>query len=281
MSELKWIYYEENSSVFFPSLKTLSLNCCPKLRGWRRRGDYNKESDTGDHLSLPLSFSCLSHLEIWNCPSMTCMPTFPHLDGWLRLSKCSMKPLKDTCLVGAESSTLYPLSSLRSLSIGYNEDIESMPEEWMQNLKSLQRLCIMGFSVITSLSRQLQHLPSQLQSLSVSEVNELDVLWKQDEDDECIQCEASFYCLRSLQTISFDYCPDMKALPEQIGKLQSLKHFNISYCNKLESLPEAMLHLSNLQTLEIEGCRMLGERCKAETGQDWPKIAHTPSIHIS
>ncbi|MED6170797.1 hypothetical protein PIB30_034598 [Stylosanthes scabra] len=280
MDELRWIYYEENSSVFFPSLKTLTFFECRKLRGWRRWGDNNKESETDDHLSLPLSFSCLSHLELSGCPSMTCMPTFPHLDKSLWLEDCSVKALKETCLVGSESCTLYPLSALMELNINHVRDIESMPEEWMQNLKSLHHLSIGISSVVPILSRQLQHLPSQLHSLTIWGVNEL-VVWKDDEDGDCTPCQASFYCLHSLQTLSFEFCRNMKALPAQIGKLQSLKHISISYCGKLESLPEGMRHLSNLQTLEIKLCPILSERCKAESGQDWPKIAHIPSIRIS
>jgi hypothetical protein len=56
---------------------------------------------------------------------------------------------------------------------------------------------------------------------------------------------------------------------------------------------EGSLHIDNLQnkqllyqrtltsdSLEIYGCSELKERCKVNTGDDWPKIAHIQSIEV-
>ncbi|KAM3326868.1 hypothetical protein P3S67_001994 [Capsicum chacoense] len=49
----------------------------------------------------------------------------------------------------------------------------------------------------------------------------------------------------------------------------------------LTSLPEGMRSLTALQRLNISWCSsILKQRCKKEVGEDWPKIAHIPSVDI-
>ena len=271
MKELKYVHYEEISDVFFPSLETLFLENCKNLKGWQRLGDDNKANEIDNHLLLP-RFPRLSSLEIWECPNLTCMPTFSHLVEKLVLVNYRGKPMVETRLVQLESF-FYPLSALKHLQIGKEIEIEAMAKKWMQNLTSLDYLSLWG-----SWLQHLQHLPSELQELDITFVHDdkLD-LWK-DEDEDSTQCHGSPLALRSLQKLSIRYCKNLKALPEQIGNLQSLKHIQIAFCPKLESLPEAMSCLTNLQTLYIDSCPLLRYRWQPETGEDWPKIAHIPNI---
>lgn len=75
---------------------------------------------------------------------------------------------------------------------------------------------------------------------------------------------------------------DIETLPNQwICNLPSLQHVIFDSCSNMESLPEGMSRLINLQTLEITACPLLHERCKRETGADWPKIAHIPNIKVA
>jgi hypothetical protein len=46
-------------------------------------------------------------------------------------------------------------------------------------------------------------------------------------------------------------------------------------------LPTTIQCLGGLEILKIHGCPELGNRCKKETGEDWPKIAHVKDICIS
>jgi structure-specific endonuclease subunit SLX1 len=46
-------------------------------------------------------------------------------------------------------------------------------------------------------------------------------------------------------------------------------------------LPTTIQYLSGLKRLEIIGCPELENRCREETGEDWPKIAHVQDLYIS
>jgi hypothetical protein len=139
---------------FFPSLSSLDIRNCPNLKGWWRK-DYDNEPD---HLLLP-SFPCLSQLEIGNCPKLTSMPPFPYIKESLKLSFTSSKVLQQTMKMGTRqrastattstsSSSCFPLSQLQSLELTEVNDLESLPEEWLGNLTSLQRLVIRGCPIL-------------------------------------------------------------------------------------------------------------------------------------
>jgi hypothetical protein len=140
----------------FPSLSSLELIECPNLKGWWRK-DYDNEPD---HLLLP-SFPCLSQLWIINCPKLTSMPPFPYLKESLKLYRTSSKVLQQTMKMGTRqrastattststsSSSCFPLSQLQYLKLQHVKDLESLPEEWLGNLTSLQRLVIRGCPIL-------------------------------------------------------------------------------------------------------------------------------------
>ncbi|XP_057740681.1 putative disease resistance protein RGA3 [Arachis stenosperma] len=262
-------YYESIGDVFFPSLKKLYFSGCENLRGWE-----NNANETQNHISLP-PFPRLSSLQIANCPNLTCMPSFPHLVKELELRwGSSVKPLLETCMVKHESSSISPLSHLKRLWLWGVTEIEAMAEDWMKNLTSLQILELGGSSTIQILSRHLQYLPSQLQQLQMS--------FDDDKVDLCkdTQGRGPPLALSSLHKISFWYCENMKALPEQIDDLQSLRHIEIMNCPKLESLDEAERCLTNIHTLSIRDCPLLKRRYNTESGKHRAKIAHIPNISI-
>ncbi|XP_011031341.1 PREDICTED: putative disease resistance protein RGA4 isoform X2 [Populus euphratica] len=72
-------------SMFFPSLKTLNIFDCPRLKGWwkrRSRDEINDDSDesTIEEGLIVLCFPRLSSLFISECANLTSMPLFPTLD---------------------------------------------------------------------------------------------------------------------------------------------------------------------------------------------------------
>ncbi|XP_057741011.1 putative disease resistance protein RGA4 [Arachis stenosperma] len=272
MRSLEWMdYYENIGDVFFPSLEQLKISFCGNLRGWEMLGDDKNENETQNHLSLP-PFPRLSSLVINDCPKLTCMPSFPHVEKLELEWHSNVKPTLETCMVKHESSSISPLSHLKQLS-GVTE-IEAMAEDWMKNLTSLQSLHLGGSSAIQILSRHLQYLPSQLQHLDISFDDEKLDLWKHT------QGRGPPHALSSLQTIIFYGCENMKALPEQIGNLQSLRVLEISHSPKLESLDEAERCLTNIHTLRIYGCPILKRKYDPDSGEDRAKIAHIPNITI-
>ncbi|KAJ1382314.1 Virus X resistance protein-like, coiled-coil domain [Sesbania bispinosa] len=259
MNELKYMHYYDISHVFFPSLERLILFDCKNLMGWQKLAN-----DVDNHCSLP-PFPRLSYLEIWDCPNLTCMPTYPYLVE-LRLISCNVKPLIETCLVQLHSSSFNPLSGLKQLYVT-EIDVEAMPKKWMENLTSLEHLSLSGLLIIVPMLQHLRHLSAELQDLRICQVDKLD-LWKDEKP----------HGLQSLQKISIEFCDNLKALPQQIYDLQSLRHIKILHCHNLESLPEGMQCLTNLQTLRISHCHLLRKRC--QIGEDWPNIVHIPNIII-
>ncbi|XP_029126793.1 putative disease resistance protein RGA4 isoform X2 [Cajanus cajan] len=84
----------------------------------------------------------------------------------------------------------------------------------------------------------------------------------------------------SLQTLSIEDCRNLEMLPEWLTSLTNLKIFGISYCLELSSLPDNFHHLTALEILEIEGCPALCRKCQPRVGEYWPKISHIKRLEI-
>ncbi|KAH9717494.1 hypothetical protein KPL71_021835 [Citrus sinensis] len=67
---------------------------------------------------------------------------------------------------------------------------------------------------------------------------------------------------------------------EDITIMPQLNSLDISLCNNLKSLPDQILQSKTLENLTIEKCPILEVRFKKDTGEEWPKISHIPSIRI-
>ncbi|XP_027337786.1 putative disease resistance protein RGA1 [Abrus precatorius] len=245
LRELEYIYlYEDGFAVtFFPSLENLVLINCPKLRGWRRRGDDINDSH---NLSSSLSFPRFSQLNVYGCPKLTCMPTFPKVEN-LFLYHCSAEPLiatlNSTCSADSSSSAA-PLSILEELAISVPMNL---PKGWMQNLTSLKCL--------------------QIGWCDSETPEEFETGFKDDTN-----------CLSSLRKISIVTCERLKALPDWICNLSLLQHIDIYNCPNLASLPEGMSRLKNLKIFEVKWCSLLLKECRTETSAVSRQIAHIPQI---
>ena len=64
-----------------------------------------------------------------------------------------------------------------------------------------------------------------------------------------------------------------------ISIMPRLQSLTIWECPKLKSLPD-FLPTTPLKKLRIYWSPILGECCKTEIGDQWPKISHIPNIEI-
>jgi Leucine-rich repeat (LRR) protein len=304
---------------FFPSLKKIVFHKCFNLRGWLRRRhssvEVNSDGDNSveimtetpmtEHFLLP-SFPCLSTLEIYDCPVLTSMPMFPHLERELVLMNTSSKPLQQTMMmnmpapqslttttIGSSSST--PLSKLKFIKLDSIADLETLPEEWLKNLTSLESLRIYKCHKLNSISQGIQHLTA-LRDLEIGSCPELELA--NDEDGMQWQGLKSLFSLKfshlpklvtlplglqhvtTLQKLVISNCYNLTAIPKWIQNCTSLQEFKISDCSRLTSLPEGMRSLTSLQWLKIYRCPILLQRCEREVGDDWPKIAYIPNLEF-
>ena len=68
-----------SKTPFFPSLSSLSIRECPKLKGWWRNSDDDDDDNEPHHLLLPSFPPSLSELTIIDCPNLTSMPDLTSL----------------------------------------------------------------------------------------------------------------------------------------------------------------------------------------------------------
>jgi hypothetical protein len=169
------------------------------------------------------------------------------------------------------SSSPSPLSKLKSLALAY---IESLPDEWLLNLNSLNTLSIECCPRLTSLSGVLRYLTS-LERLTIYDCNEFSPLSDVDDNDGMEWKRLN--CLRYLQ---FRELPKLKSLPAGLQHIATLQHLQIRDCPNLMSFPEWMCCLSSLEKLTIKQCPQLEKKYGGRIGEDWDKIAHIPHIEI-
>ncbi|KAK9921777.1 hypothetical protein M0R45_030274 [Rubus argutus] len=80
-----------------------------------------------------------------------------------------------------------------------------------------------------------------------------------------------------LEKLSLSDLPQITKLPEWLqGAANTLQDLDIENCSNLEGMDR----LTALRDLKIKDCTELQRRCKRDTGEDWPKIAHIPNLSI-
>lgn len=157
------------------------------------------------------------------------------------------------------------LNSLKSLSIENCHGLTCLPNG-MRHATALERLTIMYCMNLASLPNDLHRLLA-LKSLTILSCPELALL---PED---------LHHITTLQILEIHLCPKLSELPK-MEDLSSLRSLSISDCPNLKSLPEGIQQLTALQHLSIRGCPDLEKRYERGKGEDWPKIAEIPYVHI-
>jgi hypothetical protein len=282
---------------FFPSLKEIKLCDCNYLKGWwrtRRHSSVEVNSD-GDnsveitavtpmteHCLLP-SFPCLSILEIHDCPMLTSMPMFPHLERQLVMRNTSSKLLQQTVMmnmaapqsptpttIGSSSST--PLSKLKLIKLDSIADLETLPEEWLKNLTSLESLSISYCNRLKSISQGIQHLTA-LHDLDIKDCPKLELA----NDEDGMQWQG----LKSLFSLSFSNLPKLVSLPLGLQHVTTLQKLVISNCYNLTAITEWIQNCTSLQELKIfdrSSWTSLPEGMRSRTSLQSMKIHRRPNL---
>ncbi|XP_022771979.1 putative disease resistance protein RGA1 [Durio zibethinus] len=274
----------------FPLLSSLRISYCPKLVKLQMVQSVKhldiEETSVTLLRSVIMNATCLTSLRIGFFHELTDLPdgllqNQKHLDRlWISSSNLkslsnqldnlsALKHLQLDCGSKLESlpAGLQSLSSLETLRLNQCDSLVALSVNGLHGLSSLSSLWVQNCKKLASLSGGMRYLIS-LQDMHISVCPELTSL------PESIQH------LSSLRSLRIWYCEGLISLPNEIQHLALLSELEIGYCSNLMSLPQGMRSLTALKTLRIEGCPHLEKRCKQERGEDWPNIAHIPSIVI-
>ena len=173
---------------------------------------------------------------------------------------------------GALESNLLKEKHLQSLTLDWlREDVDEanvgydgMSLEALQPHPNLKRLCIRNNGGVT--------FPSWLPSLT----NLVRLVLINQKKWQHLPSLVSFPSLKYIYLESLDSLDKISEMEWQsLSRLSSLWLF---FLPNLVSIPMGIQHITTLQYLYISDCPISLERCKRETGEDWPKIAHIPNL---
>ncbi|KAK8626934.1 hypothetical protein V6N13_134563 [Hibiscus sabdariffa] len=255
-----------NGGEHFPLLNYLTIrDCCPKLVKLPMLQSLKvvvvKNANVTLLESLMMNATNLTSLRLFQYGE----PIMDLPDGLLRNHKQLETLSIANCSLKSSSDLLNNLSSLKRLELHNCSQLESLPRG-LQNLRCLESLSLIGCDSLVSLA------VNGLSSLSSLEIMSCEKLSSLTE---------SLQHLSSLRRLSIWRCERLSGLPNEIQHLTSLSTLEIVGCPDMMSLPQGVRSLTALQTLIIEECPHLERRCKKETGEDWPLIAHIPHIQIT
>ncbi|RWR75836.1 putative disease resistance protein RGA4 [Cinnamomum micranthum f. kanehirae] len=237
-------FYGNEVSGGFPSLIKLEIVNMQKLKTW-----------SGLEWKGERAFPRLVKLEISTCPMLTTMEFFPDIKD-LNVDQGMMQSLKN-------------LKSFESMHQQNCNQSFFADEDQIRSHSSLQDLNILYCDKLIFSGLGLRYL-SSLERLRI---------WNNNEFAHAAH-ELSF--LTSLQSMWLDGCHGLKSLPEGIGNLTSLRELIIHSCPEMVSFPRELQRLSALKELIIYECHpSLEIRCTKDTGEDWDKIQHIPSVKIN
>ncbi|XWS16365.1 hypothetical protein CRYUN_Cryun34aG0079500 [Craigia yunnanensis] len=189
---------------------------------------------------------------------------------------------------------LQPPTCLEKLEIwGYSSP--TIFPNWMMGLTKLRHVSL-GFCFHLNLLPPLGKLPS-LESLYIGEMRslkevgveflgverkEISALSSSSESPSSVTAFPSLKHLEFRDMEEWDYwVPLTSEEEEHIIVMPRLCSLTIDSCPKLSALPCYIVQNTSIKQLDISQSPILSERCGKETGEDWLKISHIPSIIIN
>ncbi|KAF9593127.1 hypothetical protein IFM89_020337 [Coptis chinensis] len=232
------------------------VGSCTALRQLIRLELYNMPNVEGWCSECLLLPSCLKSLQLYNCPKLI-LPT-PLSSS---ITSLSVGKGNDPSLKSVEN--LHNLSYLRIT--GFDE-VETLPEAPLRNLKRLQYLAIYDCDKLKRLPTELENL-STITKLFILRCRGLESLTeglrnltslKQLRVDDCRSLkslsESLLQHLTALQKLGIWHCPELEIMSVDFQHLISLQDLQLAWLPQLTSLPEEIKHARRLQTLEIRNC---------------------------
>ncbi|KAK4368331.1 hypothetical protein RND71_012123 [Anisodus tanguticus] len=259
LPDLKGVSIEEGEEQF-PSFHEMWIEDCPlltfpRLLSLRKLRNMKCSNMTLASISNLCGLTCL---EIANNKELTSFPE----EVLTYLTNLEILSIGGFTKLEVLPSSLASLTALKSLHIGYCNQLESLPEQGLQGLTSVR-------------TGNIRHLAS-LNSLHCVHLDGLP-MFHSGEDTITHPEELALWQLPEA-LLPFTICnlcvcrfPSLTLLPEWLGELTSLKELNILQCDNLGSLPECMERM-NLQSLNILFCAILDKRCEPGQGEDCYKI---------
>ncbi|KAF5729346.1 hypothetical protein HS088_TW21G01511 [Tripterygium wilfordii] len=264
---------EELQMAHFGELATLSLGFGYEKLSYLQRLEI---SGCPYLTELPQNFCKLARLKelrVCSCPSLLSFPEtgFPPGLLGLEIKDCEALellpewlmnnhevPFLLECLVIESCSSLASLPNgrmprlLKQLEIKNCRNLEYLPEEIIQNNRSLEFLTIVGCHALRSFPEGAFALPAA-SSTTAMKIKQLVI----QDCSNLASLPGGLHNLIYLDHLEIEDCPLLLSFPEPGLPASKLLSIKISNCRNLRSLPNRMSSLTSLEELCIDGCSRL------------------------
>jgi hypothetical protein len=247
-----------SSLILFPNLKSLIFDSFGEWEEWDGIGG-------GGVTIMP----CLESLSILNCPKLKALPNF-----------LETTPLQDLRIDARISDwmTIATSTRLKELHLYLTGCIN------LEHLPPVGKLPFLEYLKVKNASF------STKDSLKKVGVEFLGIESNNNKKDEgSTSSSSSLVLFPNLKSLEFENLEEWEEWDGMGGTREEeeggvtimprLQNLSIVRCPKLKLLPDFLstIPLKNLKILE---CPILDDRCRRQTGEEWSKISHIPTIQI-